>query len=116
WMGCDAHSARTDSDRARIRGGSSEMTNMKVTGEETLTSAHELVAYVDRWAGYVAARVRPSDVDDVLQTVRETVLSRAADYDPALGEPGAWVFGIIRVTVRAARRGEAVEYARTGGR
>ncbi|MEI5579634.1 hypothetical protein, partial [Streptomyces brasiliscabiei] len=47
--------------------------------------------------------------------VRETVLSRAADYDPALGEPGAWVFGIVRVTVRAARRGEAVEYARTGG-
>lgn len=91
------------------------MSKMKVTGERALIGAHELVAYVDRWVGYVAARVRPSDVDDVLQTVRETVLSRAAYYDPTLGEPGAWVFGIVRVTVRAARRGEAVEYARTGG-
>lgn len=91
------------------------MSNMKVTGETSTVDAHKLAAYVDRWVGYVAARVRPNDVDDVLQTVRETVLSRAAHYDPALGEPGAWVFGIVRVTVRAARRGEAVEYARTGG-
>ncbi|MGI0520228.1 hypothetical protein ABY45_06655, partial [Microbacterium maritypicum] len=77
------------------------MSNMKVTGETSAVDAHKLAAYVDRWVGYVAARVRSADVDDVLQTVRETVLSRAADYDPALGEPGAWVFGIVRVTVRA---------------
>lgn len=90
------------------------MSNIKMTGESTAVSAHELAAFVDRWLGYVAARVRPCDVDDVLQTVRETVLARAVDYDPALGEPGGWVFGIVRVTVRAARRGQAVEYARTG--
>ena len=89
------------------------MSNMKVTGESTVVSPNELVAFVDRWVGYVAARVRPCDADDVLQTVRETVLSRASDYDPALGEPGGWVFGIVRVTVRAARRVQAVEWART---
>lgn len=87
---------------------------MKVTGESAVASPRELVAFVDRWFGYVAARVRPCDVDDVLQTVRETVLSRASDYDPSLGEQGGWVFGIVRMTVRAARRGQAVEYARTG--
>ena len=58
---------------------------MKVTGESTVVSPNELVAFVDRWVGYVAARVRPCDADDVLQTVRETVLSRASDYDPRWG-------------------------------
>lgn len=89
---------------------------MNVTGEATPPSAHQLAALVDRWAGYVGARVRQSDVDDVLQAVRETVLSRAMDYDPSRGEPGAWVFGIVRVTVLAARRGRAVESAHAASR
>ncbi|MFB8191321.1 RNA polymerase sigma factor [Microbacterium sp. NPDC055988] len=64
--------------------------------------------FVDPWLPYVRARVVASEVDDVMQTIRETVLSRASRYDSAQGEPGAWVFGVVRVTVKAARRVHAV--------
>jgi DNA-directed RNA polymerase specialized sigma24 family protein len=70
--------------------------------------AGELVELVSGWSEYVRARVHPSDVDDVLQTVRETVLGRAETYDARRGEPGAWVFGVVRVCVKAARRVHAV--------
>lgn len=74
---------------------------------------HELAQLVDRWCGYVRARVPACDADDVLQAARETVLARAASYDRALGEPGAWVFGIVRVTVKAARRIHAQDKSRS---
>lgn len=78
--------------------------------------SHELAGLVDSWSGYVRARVPACDADDVLQTARETVLSRAGGYDRRRGEPGAWVFGIVRVTVKAARRIRAVDKSRTADR
>lgn len=77
---------------------------------------HELVALVDRWSGYVRARVPACDADDVLQSAREAVLSRAGTYDSTLGEPGAWVFGVVRVTVNAARRVRAIDRSRSADR
>jgi len=90
------------------------MSGTRGAGRSASISPAELTALVDRWARYVRSRVRACDVDDVLQSVRETVLRRISDYDPSVGEPGAWVFGVVRVTVGAFRRMTAIEYVRQG--
>ncbi|MGF3057343.1 hypothetical protein [Microbacterium sp. YY-01] len=60
----------------------------------------EMAALVGRWETFVRTRVLPHEVDDVLQAAREVVLTRASQYDPRRGEPGAFVFGIVRMTVK----------------
>lgn len=85
------------------------MTDEQLT---TAPSAEDLMALVGKWSGYVRARVNRNDAEDVLQTIRETVLSRTSSYDPAFAEPGAWVFGIVRTTVKAARRVRATHNGR----
>ncbi|MGO1412587.1 MAG: RNA polymerase sigma factor, partial [Microbacterium sp.] len=67
-------------------------------------TALDLLGMVDRWHAYVQARVRQSDVDDVLQSACETVWRRRDDYNPSHGDPGAFVFGVVRMTVLAAQR------------
>lgn len=69
---------------------------------ETITAT--LLRHVDGWKGYVAARVATADIDDVLQSAREVLVRHAADYDRELGEPGAFVFGVVRNMTKVARR------------
>lgn len=57
--------------------------------------AEVLLAQVDDLAGYVRRRVLdPDEVDEALQAIRVQVWRCAERYDPELGEPGAFVFGI----------------------
>lgn len=66
----------------------------------------ELLRSVDEMRPFVLYRIghRPTDVDIILQTVRETVWHRAGSFDPALGTPSAFVFGITRNIVRSELR------------
>ena len=57
-----------------------------------------LLEAVDDVRGYVVHQLpgRPEDVDAVLQETRETVWRKADTFDPALGNPSRFVFGITR--------------------
>lgn len=51
--------------------------------------------HVDRVVGYAARRLRePADVADLVGATFTTVLTAAPSYDPARGEPTAWLLGI----------------------
>jgi DNA-directed RNA polymerase specialized sigma24 family protein len=57
-----------------------------------------LLKAVDDMRGYVIHQLpaRPEDVDAVLQETREIVWRKASSFDPALGNPSRFVFGITR--------------------
>ncbi|WP_240977930.1 sigma-70 family RNA polymerase sigma factor [Planctomonas sp. JC2975] len=58
----------------------------------------DLLFIVDDLRGYVAHHLpsHPGDIEAVLQEVRETVWRKADTYDPDLGNPSRFVFGITR--------------------
>src|SRR5580693_2148491 len=76
--------------------------------------------HLDRVIGFTARRVRePADVADVVAATFLTVLTSARSYDPARGEPTAWLLGITaRLIGNGARRSgrETAVAARIAGR
>jgi RNA polymerase sigma factor (sigma-70 family) len=76
--------------------------------------------HVDRVIGFTARRVRdPADVADIVANTFVTVLTSARSYDPARGEPTAWLLGITaRLIGNGARRSgrETAVAARIAGR
>ena len=58
----------------------------------------ELLLQVESMRGYAVNQLsaRPDEVDAVLQEVRETVWRKADSYDPQLGNPSRFVFGVTR--------------------
>lgn len=73
----------------------------------TTARAEALIVEVDGLRRYVQGRMWgfPSEVDRVLQEARITVWRCAERYDPALGGPGQFVFGIVsRVTSKEIGR------------
>jgi RNA polymerase sigma factor (sigma-70 family) len=76
--------------------------------------------HVDRVVRFTARRVRePADVADVVANTFVAVLSSARSFDPARGEPVAWLLGIAaRLIANGARRSarESAVAAKLAGR
>jgi RNA polymerase sigma factor (sigma-70 family) len=64
--------------------------------------------HVDRVVGFAARRLRePADVADLVAGTFVAVLTSARSYDPARGEPTAWLLGIsARLIAGESRRRE----------
>lgn len=62
----------------------------------------DLIREVDSMRSFVVYTIgrRAIDPDDVMQKIRETVWHRARTYDPAVGTPNAFVFGVTRNVLR----------------
>lgn len=64
---------------------------------------HLVVRHSVALHGYLERRA-PGAADDLLSEVWLTAFARRADYDPALGVPRAWFFGIARMQLLAHYR------------
>jgi RNA polymerase sigma-70 factor (ECF subfamily) len=68
--------------------------------------------HIDRVVGFTARRVRePADVADLVATTFLTVLTSAQKYDPARGEPTAWLLGITAKLIANGTRRKGRESA-----
>ncbi|MGC0252143.1 sigma factor [Pseudactinotalea sp. Z1748] len=84
--------------------------------QATNPAAQVLLAEVDHLAGYVRRRVLdPGEVDEALQAIRVQVWRSAHRYDPDLGAPGAFVFGIAAKVTTWHRAGLASRRAQERG-
>ena len=81
-----------------------------MTGMERETFASLFRDHVDRVTGFAARRLSsPEEVADVVAATFLTALERLDSFDPAKGEPAAWLLGIAANLLANQRRRAARE-------